>query len=731
MPLAAEIVSALIEGRLGDPFAVLGAHPEGDGVWVRALVRGARRVTVVPSTGRPVALAQRDALGLFEGRVAAGGAPIAYELEVETADGAVARSRDPYSFWPQIPDYDLGLFQAGHHLHLGDVLGAHCASVDGCAGVRFAVWAPNAQRVAVIGDWNGFDARFHPMRRRDPAGVWELFIPGVRPGMLYKFALRARSGELRIKADPFAASSERPPATASVVVAPDGYRWGDAAWLARRRGRDHLANPMAIYEVHLGSWLRGPEPGDTWPGYAELADRLIAHCRRFHFTHLELLPVAQHPYEGSWGYQVTGQYAPNSRHGSPEDFQVFVDRCHQAGIGVIIDYVPGHFPKDDFALARFDGGACFEYEDPREGEHKTWGTHVFNFRRPEVRNFLIAAGLHWLRRFHIDALRVDAVSSMLYRNYDREEGEWTRNEEGGISNLEAVSFLQELTSTVHRECAGVLMIAEESTAWQGVTAPTAMQGLGFDLKWNMGWMHDTLSYLAQDPLMRPGVHDRITFHQWYAYDDKWVLPLSHDEVVHGKKSLLDKMSGDYWRRVAQLRLLYGYQVAVPGRPLLFQGAEFGQGREWGWERRVDWDEAEEPLRAGLGRFLAAVLGLYAEEKALHARDDHRDGFQWVDCENRQESVLGFLRKAPGAPDVLVACNFTPIPRHDYPLGVNTRGTWTRLIDSDAAEFGGSGVVNPLEIGTRDEQRGVFPATLRVTLPPLGMVMLRGPWGAGR
>jgi 1,4-alpha-glucan branching enzyme len=436
--------------------------------------------------------------------------------------------------------------------------------------------------------------------------------------------------------------------------------------------------------------------------------------------------VAQHPYEGSWGYQVTGQYAPNSRHGSPDDFRWFVDHCHRHGIGVIVDFVPGHFPKDDFALARFDGTACYEYEDPREGEHRTWGTHVFNFKRLEVRNFLIAAALHWLRRFHIDGLRVDAVSSMLYRDYDRRPGEWIPNDQGGNANWEAMTFLQELTSTVHQEHHGVLMIAEESTAWQGVTAPTRMNGLGFDLKWNMGWMHDTLGYLAQDPVMRSGCHNRVTFHQWYAYDDKWILPLSHDEVVHGKRSLIDKMPGDWWRKRAQLRLLFGYQVAVPGRPLLFQGAEFGQGREWDWDRSADWNESEEPERRGIADFLRAALRLYRSEKALHERDDHRDGFQWVDCDNAAESLLAFLRKAPGSPDVLVACNFTPVPRHDYPLGVHTAGSWTRLLSSDDARFGGSGLAGPERVATQGENRGIFPQTLRITLPPLGIVFLRAP-----
>jgi 1,4-alpha-glucan branching enzyme len=467
--------------------------------------------------------------------------------------------------------------------------------------------------------------------------------------------------------------------------------------------------------------MRGVEP-DAWPNYRDLAVKLVNHCTTLGFTHIELLPMAAHPFEGSWGYQVSGQYAPNSRHGTPDDFRAFIDHCHRNGIGVIIDFVPGHFPKDDFCLARFDGTPTYEYGDPREGEHKTWGTCVFNFRRPEVRNFLLSAALHWCRRFHIDGLRIDAVSSMLYRDYDRKSGEWVANEQGGNANWEAVSFLQELTTTIHREHQGVVMIAEESTAWTGVTAPTELAGLGFDLKWNMGWMHDSLGYLALDPLMRPGSHNRITFHQWYAYDEKWVLPLSHDEVVHGKRSLIDKMPGDWWRRRAQLRLLLGYQVAVPGRPLIFQGGEFGQGREFDWARCLDWHESEEPERKGIAAFLRAALHLYRECRPLHERDDHRDGFQWVECNNSAESILAFLRKAPYAPDMLVACNFTPVPRTSYPLGVHRSGVWRERLNSDDTAFGGTGMVNG-EVLADHNGMGAFSAHLRLNLPPLSIIFL--------
>ena len=732
MPLSADTVAAILAARLHDPFAVLGCHAEDGQMWVRAWVRGATRVRVLLSDQAVVELRCRDQAGLFEGPLPGVTMHVSYQLFVE-APGAPAGQvlRDPYSFWPQLSNYDLDLFRMGHHQHLSGIFGAHQVTIDGISGVRFALWAPKAQNVSVVGDWNGFDGRYHPMRPRDPYGVWELFIPEVAPGMLYKYEIRGADGTLRVKADPFAQQAEIPPATASIISAPDTYAWEDGAWLERRRTRDHLSEPMAIYECHLGSWRRtelrsaGGEPA-SWPNYRVIAQQLVRHCQHYGFTHIELLPVAQHPFEGSWGYQVSGQYAPNSRHGTPEDFRWFIDHCHRHGIGVIIDFVPGHFPKDDFALRQFDGSSCFEYEDPREGEHLTWGTCVFNFRRPEVRNFLIAAALYWLRSFHIDALRVDAVSSMLYRDYDREPGAWIANEEGGNANWEAVRFLQELTTTVHQAHHGVLMMAEESTAWKGVTAPSEQNGLGFDLKWNMGWMHDSLGFLHLDPVMRAGDFNRITFHQWYAYDDRWILPLSHDEVVHGKHSLIDKFPGDWWQRRAQLRLIFGYQAAVPGRPLLFQGSEFGQGREWDWNRAVDWSESEEPDRRAIGEFLREALALYRTEPALHRRDDFRDGFQWVDCDNAAESVVAFLRKAPQSPDILVACNFTPVPRPDYPLGVHIGGTWTRMLSSDEERFGGSGVVGPPTVTASGQRRGVFACTISITLPPLGIVFLRAP-----
>ncbi len=727
MPLTAETVEALRHANVRDPFAVLGLQREAGGIWARVWMRGVRFVRIMPRDGggTPVELTAR-ADGLFEGRIPWASQLFAYELAVHADGESVERRvRDPYSFWPQLGDLDLDLIRAGRHLHLGDVLGAHVKTVDGVEGVRFAVWAPTAARVSVVGDWNGFDGRWHPMRHRGPSGVWELFIPGVKPGMLYKYEILSATGEVRIKADPCAWAAEKPPATASVVSEPDRYAWGDAGWMEARRTRDHMARPMATYEVHLGSWQRGPEPGDTWPNYRKLADRLIAHCKRFGFTHLELLPVAQHPYEGSWGYQVTGQFAPNSRHGSPDDLRVFVDRCHQAGISVIVDFVPGHFPKDDFALARFDGGACYEYEDPREGEHKTWGTCVFNFRRPEVRNFLIAAALHWLRRYHIDALRVDAVSSMLYRNYDRTDGEWVPNEQGGAGNLEAVSFLQELTSTVHRDCAGVLMIAEESTAWPGVTAPTELKGLGFDLKWNMGWMHDMFQYFAKDSVFRKYHQQLITFSMLYAFTENFTLPVSHDEVVYGKRSLIYKMPGDEWQRFANTRAFLAYMFAHPGKKLLFMGCEFGQTAEWNHDTQLEWRLLQYPIHYKLQTMVKELNWLYRREAALFEVDDSYQGFEWIDLQDSESSIITFIRFARNREDFIVfACNFTPVPREGYRIGVPKTGLYRELFNTDSELFGGANVGNAGAVWADEIAFHGRPASLNVTIPPLAVVAFK-------
>ena len=570
------------------PFAHLGIHPGPNGWEARIWRPDARDVTLVATDGDARYELRQSAPGLFEAPLPGVAGRFGYRLAVVDHAGKAATHADPYDFGLLLDEWDLARFAEGRHYHIAEHLGAHQVTIGEVRGIRFAVWAPAARRVSVIGDWNGFDGRIHPMRRREPGGVWELFIPHAVVGDKYKYEIWGEDDRVVAKADPYALMCEEPPATASIVAPASTFTWSDDQWIGGREGA--LARPMSIYEVHIGSWRRAPN-GDRL-SYADVARDLVAHCTKQGFTHVEFLPLAAHPYEGSWGYQGSGWFAPNSRHGCPDDLRGLVDTLHNAGIGVIVDWVPAHFPKDDFALAHFDGGACYEYADPREGEHRDWGTLIFNWRRPEVRNFLIGSALHWVREFHIDGLRVDAVSSMLYRNYSREEGEWVANEHGGNANLEAVDLLKEFNFTIHDQFPGVVTIAEESTAWQDITTGLENDGLGFDLKWNMGWMHDTLRYLKQDPVMRPGCHDWMTFHQWYAYDERWVLPLSHDEVVHGKGSLIGKLPGDFSAQLAQLRLLLGYQVAVPGRPLLFQGGEWGQGREWAWQQSADWHEAD-------------------------------------------------------------------------------------------------------------------------------------------
>jgi len=717
-------VAALQAGRVGDPFGLLGLHRGEDGqLWARIWQRGASELQLRARDDGSTWPLQRRVDGLFEAPIPREQA-FPYEVLVRSEWDTEQRVlRDPYAFWPQLPDWDLDRFREGRHHHLEELLGARPCAIDGCAGTLFAVWAPAAERVSVVGDWNGFEGRWHPMRRRHRYGVWELFLPGVGPGARYKYEVLGCDAELRVKADPMALHCEQPPATASIVAHLPAHDWRDADWLRAREATDWRAAPMAIYEVHVGSWRRGA--GDRYLSYRELAEPLAEHCRRHGFTHVEFLPLAAHPYEGSWGYQVSGWWAPNARHGDHDDLCYLVDVLHQSGIGVIVDFVPGHFPKDAFALADFDGDACYEYGNVLEGEHREWGTKVFNWRRSEVRNFLIGSALYWLRHFHVDGLRVDAVSSMLYRDYGRERGEWVANEQGGNENWEAVSFLQELNAQVHEQFPSAITVAEESTAWAGVTRPTSEQGLGSDMKWNMGWMHDSLAYLGVDPVHRSAQHDRITFHQWYAYDERWVLPLSHDEVVHGKRSLLDKMPGDYHQRLCQLRLLFCWQAFVPGRPLVFQGGEFGQGREWDWQRSLDWHEAEAPERAGIGTLLADALGLYRGESALHAADEQRSGFQWLDVENRAESVLAFLRLAPDAPPALVVCNFTPVPRGHYQLGAPQGGAWRVRLNSDERRYGGGGdgPVAGADITADAAADDPWPATLQLDLPPLSCVVL--------
>src|SRR6185295_1140291 len=664
----------LAAGDHREPHDVLGAHPERvagvDGVVVRAFHPDAVRVELLgegppreprdpPDPPDPRTLtAEGD--GLFATFVPGATLPMRYRLRFHFPNGETWERGDPYRHVPTVGELDIHLFAEGTHRRLWQCLGARPERHDGEDGVAFAVWAPHARRVSVVGDFCGWDGRLLPMRALGSSGIFELFVPGLEAGTLYKYEILTREGAIRLKSDPLGLAMERPPSTASRVACLEGYTWGDSDWMAHRRTRDPGRAPMLIYEVHLGSWRRVPEEGDRPLTYRELATDLVEHVRRLGFTHIELLPVMEHPFDGSWGYQVTGYYAPTSRFGTPDDFRFFVDACHQAGIGVILDWVPAHFPRDDFALRRFDGTALYEHDDPRLGEHPDWGTLIFNYGRHEVRSFLIANAVYWLDVFHVDGLRVDAVASMLYLDYSRREGEWLPNRYGGRENLEAVDFLRALNDAVATECPGTMVIAEESTAWPGVTRPTATGGLGFTFKWNMGWMHDTLNYFAHDPVHRAWHHDQLTFAMLYEWSERYVNPLSHDEVVHGKRSLFDKMPGDEWQKFANLRLLLAYQYTRPGKVLLFMGAELAQEREWNHQQSLDWHLADDPRRAGLSRFLADLGRLTRDTPALWRGDPDPESFAWIDCTDRHNSVVSFVRRDGGA-HVVVVLNLTPVP----------------------------------------------------------------------
>jgi 1,4-alpha-glucan branching enzyme len=645
-----------------------------------------------------------------------------YRLRVRRRDGSEEEIDDPYRYGPVLTDYDQHLFNEGTHVRAYNRLGARVIA-HGARGTHFAVWAPNARRVSVVGDFNGWDGRVHPMRLLIPSGVWEIFVPGLGAGSRYKFEIVTRRGDLMLKADPYARLFETPPKTASIVHE-DQYEWGDAEWIERRRALGMwLREPMSIYEVHLGSWRRHPDGRALT--YRELADALIPYVRAMGFTHIELLPVMEHPFAGSWGYQVTGFFAPTSRYGPPEDFKHFVDACHRDGIGVILDWVPGHFPKDLHALARFDGTALYEHEDPRQGEHQDWGTLIFNYGRREVRSFLLSSALYWIEEFHVDGLRVDAVASMLYLDYSRAPGQWVPNKFGGRENLDAISFLQEMNVRLGAEHPDVPTIAEESTAWPGVSRPVHLGGLGFTYKWNMGWMHDMLDYCRQDPIHRKYHHDRITFSMLYAFTENFVLPFSHDEVVHGKRSMLDKMPGDAWQKHANLRALYGYMFTHPGKKLLFMGAEIGEWHEWNHDWQLDWELLGDPRHAGLQRWVQDLNAVYRAEPSLWEIDFEPRGFAWIDPHDHDNSVISFLRRAEREDDfTVVLVNFTPVPRHGYRIGVPRGGLYREVLNSDSEYYGGSNVGNAGRIAAEDTPSHGFPHSLVLTLPPLGFLLLK-------
>jgi 1,4-alpha-glucan branching enzyme len=620
---------------------------------------------------------------------------------------------------------DLYLFNEGTHARLYRKLGAHLMTREGAAGTYFAVWAPSAHYVSVVGDFNRWDAGHHPLRPRASSGIWEGFVPGVGPGALYKFHVASRYHGYHVeKADPFAFLQEQPPRTASVVHDLD-YSWEDGDWMAERRRRNSVRAPMSIYEVHLGSWMRVPEDGNRWLTYRELAPKLAGHVRQCGFTHVEFLPVMEHPFYGSWGYQVTGFFAPSSRYGTPQDFMFLVDYLHQQGVGVILDWVPAHFPTDQHGLVYFDGTHLYEHADPRLGYHPDWHSSIFNFGRHEVRSFLLSSALFWLDRYHADGLRVDAVASVLYLDYSRKDGEWVPNEYGGRENLQAISFLRRMNEEVYKEYPDVQTIAEESTAWPMVSRPTYLGGLGFGLKWDMGWMHDTLRYMSYDPVFRQYHHGQLTFRALYANAENYVLPLSHDEVVHGKGSLLSKMPGDAWQQFANLRLLLGYMWATPGKKLLFMGGEFGQGREWNHDASLDWHQMGLPPHYGVLRWVMDLNRLYREERALHEGDCQPWGFEWVDAGDASTSVFTFLRMG-GYETMLVVCNFTPVVRHDYHVGVPHGGYWREMLNGDAAEYGGSGVGNDGGVVAAAAPCHGRPFCLRLTLPPLAVLFFKGP-----
>ncbi|MHB8766393.1 MAG: 1,4-alpha-glucan branching protein GlgB [Deferrisomatales bacterium] len=622
----------------------------------------------------------------------------------------------------RLTDQDVYLFREGRHFRLHEKLGAHPATVGGAEGVLFAVWAPNAEAVAVIGDWNGWDPGAHPLSVRwDGSGIWEGFVPGVGPGAAYKYRVNGPNGFSADKGDPYAFRWEAPPRTASVVHRLD-YAWGDAEWMAGRGARNALDAPLSIYEVHLGSWRRSPDDPGRPLGYRELAPQLAAYCRELGFTHVELMPVMEHPFYGSWGYQTTGYFAPSARYGSPQDLMYLIDLLHQHGVGVILDWVPSHFPSDQHGLAYFDGTHLYEHADPQQGFHPEWQSYIFNYGRNEVPQFLVSSALYWLEAYHADGLRVDAVASMLYRDYARQPGEWVPNRHGGRENLEAIEFLQLLNRAVYQAHPDVQVMAEESTAWPMVTRPVHVGGLGFGLKWNLGWMHDTLAYLARDPIHRKFHHDQLTFGVWYAFTENFLLPLSHDEVVYGKGSLLRKMPGDDWQKFANLRLLLGYQAAHPGKQLLFMGGEFGQWDEWYHEKSLDWHLLERAPHAGMARWVADLNRRYRETPALYRRDFEPEGFRWVDCHDWEQSVVAFLRQGAGPDEVaLVVANFTPAPRSGYRVGVPRPGRWREVLNSDAEAYGGSGRGNLGGRETEAEPAHGYPQSLALELPPLAIL----------
>jgi 1,4-alpha-glucan branching enzyme len=712
-------IQAAIQARHQNIFAFLGAHEVGGGKQVVRTVQPYAAVVDVIVNGKRFEAEKLHEDGYYEAVTPTG----LYEFDITDHEGLTQRIVDPYSFGLLLGEQDVHFFREGSHQRLWEMLGSRMKTVDGVEGCQFAVWAPNAQRVSVIGDWNRWDGRVHVMRNRIEAGVWEIFIPGLPENSHYKFELIDKHGHMRVKSDPMANYGQNGAQTASLTFDLERYGWADNEWMQRRPANDLYHAPMSIYEVHPCSWKRNANDGGRWLTYRELADDLIPYVKGLGFTHIELMGIAEHPFDGSWGYQVTGYYAPTSRFGNPDEFREFVDRCHQNGIGVILDWVPGHFPKDEHGLAKFDGTALYEHEDPRLGEHMDWGTLIFNYGRNEVKNFLVSNALYWLEQFHIDGLRVDAVASMLYLDYSRNAGEWVPNHLGGRENLAAIAFMRDLNQVCYKLHPGTTIIAEESTAWPGVSRPVSSGGLGFGFKWNMGWMNDSLHYMAEDPVHRKYHHGEATFSMIYAYDENFILVLSHDEVVHGKGSLINKMPGDRWQKFANLRMFLAWMWMHPGKKLLFMGCEFGQWNEWKHDASLDWHLFLGEEHSGLQKLVKDLNHLYTTRPSLHTKDHEAGGFWWLDANDAENSIFAFARSSPDGDKVYVLVNATPVPRKAYRVGVGDAGSYRELLNSDAAIYAGTGLSAGAGFQAQQTPWQGQPWSVVVDLPPLGVLVL--------
>ncbi|MFU8789087.1 MAG: 1,4-alpha-glucan branching protein GlgB [Methylobacter sp.] len=708
----------IMEARHHDPFSFLGRHLKNNYTQIKVYMPYAETVRFSHNNAELPRIPDTD---FFEYNAEKEQIPAHYKLSWLDKDGNSGENYDPYDFGIQMPEFDQHLFGEGRHWHIYQKLGGHLHRADGIDGVLFTVWAPNAGRVSVVGDFNRWDGRCNPMRSLGGSGIWELFVPGLAVGCYYKFEILNRhTNELLLKTDPYGQQFEFRPNTSSIVIKENSYLWQDQKWLQERASHNWLNAPMSIYEVHLGSWRR--DNLGNFLNYRELAVQLVNYVKELGFTHIELLPVTEHPLDASWGYQTTGYFAPSSRHGTPDDFRYFVDACHQNGIGVILDWVPAHFPKDSFALARFDGSALYEHEDPRKGEHRDWGTLIYNYGRNEVKNFLLSSAIFWLEEFHLDGLRVDAVASMLYLDYSRNDNDWIPNMYGGNENLEAIDFLRELNTVTHDQHPGTVMMAEESTSWPQVTRPTWTGGLGFSMKWNMGWMHDVLSYISQEPVHRKYHHDQLTFGMLYAFTENFCLPFSHDEVVHGKGSLISKMPGDEWQRFANLRLLYTFMYTYPGKKLLFMGCEFGQGTEWNFNKELDWYVLDFAHHRGMQTLVKDLNHLYKTHPALYQHDFDHHGFEWVDCHDVEQSIISYRRKTEHE-DLIVILNFTPVTREQYRIGVPVEGSYKEIFNSDSSYYDGGNVGNGSALSEPIPWMNL-PHSISLTLPPLGAVILR-------